>query len=160
MILGKMISEGIISNKINRPDRFMEGNDTSKDVISKLKFISQVRKGEKINVRNMYVQPDGLITKISRTIFNIDNRQNTLNFVENTIQRGFEIIELHKNNDFAYDKTLCANIVSDLNNCKTGLENLKHTYNDDIMFGCKIQTLIEHINAKMQDFCIREDMAN
>jgi hypothetical protein len=52
--------------------------ELNEDVISKLKFLGRVQKGEKINVRHMFVQPDGLATKISRSFINLDSRGNTL----------------------------------------------------------------------------------
>ena len=42
--------------------------ETDKEVISRLKFIGKVQKGEKINVKYMFIQPEGIITRISRTI--------------------------------------------------------------------------------------------
>ena len=54
--------------------------ESDKEVISRLKFIGKIQKGEKINVKYMFVQPKGIATRISRTIINQDNRNNTLNF--------------------------------------------------------------------------------
>ena len=50
-------------------------------IISRLKFIGKVQKGDKINVKYMFIQPDGIFTRISRSLINHDNRNNTLNFV-------------------------------------------------------------------------------
>lgn len=147
---GKIILENLFSksprNIIPYADR-----DNHSDVLSKLKFISKIRKGEKINVKYMFIQPDNITTKISRTLYNVDNRMNTLNFIENTIQRCFEIIILHSNSDRQYDVQLRENIILDLQQAKIGLLNIKETYIDDIMFRCKIDTFIQDIEAKLQD---------
>ena len=55
--------------------------ESDKEVISRLKFIGKVQKGEKINVKYMFIQPEGIATKISRSLINHCNRQNTLNHV-------------------------------------------------------------------------------
>lgn len=149
---GKIILENLFSKSprnIPYADR-----DNHSDVLSKLKFISKIRKGEKINVKYMFIQPDNITTKISRTLYNVDNRMNTLNFIENTIQRSFEIIILHSNSDRQYDIQLRENIISDLANAKTGLLNIKETYIDDIMFRCKIDTFIQEIEAKLGDMLV------
>ena len=51
------------------------------DNISKLKFIGKLKKGDKINIKYMVVQQNNLITKLNRTLYNVDNRTNTLNFI-------------------------------------------------------------------------------
>jgi hypothetical protein len=126
-------------------------SDTHSEVMSKLKFISNIRKGDKINVRYLYIQPDNITTKLSRTLYNVDNRINTLNFIETTIRRGFEVISLHSNSDRTYDVQIRENVIRDLSACKDGLINIKDTYIDDIMFRCKIDTFIQEIDAKLGD---------
>lgn len=143
----------ILENLFSKSTRTMAYSDLDhhSDVMSKLKFISKIRKGEKINVKYMFIQPDNITTKISRTLYNVDNRMNTLNFIETTIRRGFEIIILHSNSDRPYDIQLRENIITDLASAKTGLINIKETYIDDVMFRCKIDTFIQEIDAKLGD---------
>ena len=59
--------------------------ESNKEVISKLKFIGKLQKGEKINVRMLYVQQDGIVTQFLRTFLQ-DNRTKTLGFVQDTIK--------------------------------------------------------------------------
>ena len=73
--------------------------ESDKEVISRLKFISRINGGEKINVRYMFVQQDDIATKISRTLYYKDNRRNALSFIKNTIKRSFEIIKFYKNSN-------------------------------------------------------------
>lgn len=146
---GKIILENLFS-KSTRSMAYSD-MDNHSDVLSKLKFISKIRKGEKINVKYMFIQPDNITTKISRTLYNVDNRMNTLNFIETTIRRGFEIIILHSNSDRPYDIQLRENIITDLASAKSGLINIKETYIDDVMFRCKIDTFIQEIDAKLGD---------
>ena len=72
--------------------------EESQDIITHLKFIGRVRQGEKINVKHLFVQPDGLSTRISRTFINIDSRNNTLSFINNTVKKAVDFINLYKNN--------------------------------------------------------------
>jgi len=126
--------------------------DSLKENLSKLKFISKIQKGDKINVRYLYVQPSGFLTSLSRSFFYQDNRGNTLNFVHNTIYKTFEIIDNleNNNNNNTIEKALGNNITYDLENSKNGLLNLKETYIEDVKFCCDIDTLIQLIDAKIQ----------
>ncbi len=129
--------------------------DDSSEVISRLKFISKIQKGEKINtryVKNPVVQPEGIITSISRSIFNIDNRENTLIFLSTTIKRSFELLTLYSKGDSSFDKSMTHNLLKDLSSCLTGLDNIKATYSPDIMFCCKIDTLFQDISARLSEF--------
>lgn len=143
---GKLILNTMFNKNSNIQN---SDSDTHSEVMSKLKFISKIRKGDKINVRYLYIQPDNITTKLSRTLYNVDNRINTLNFIETTIRRGFEVITLHSNSDRTYDIQVRENVIRDLSSCKEGLINIKETYIDDIMFRCKVDTFIQEIDAKL-----------
>ena len=45
---------------------------------------------------------------------------------------------------------MCANIISDLQNSKSGLNNLKETYTQDVKFVCDLDTLLQTIDARHQ----------
>ena len=125
--------------------------DLDNDVISKLKFIGKIQKGDKINVKNMNVQSDGLMTRFTRGFIYFDNRQNTLTFIHNTVKKSFEIIQHHLNSKQTFDKIIFENMVKDLKDSVKGMENLKDTYMNDIMFCCKLDTLIEEIRARLTE---------
>jgi ribosome-binding ATPase YchF (GTP1/OBG family) len=125
--------------------------ETDNDIISKLKFIGKIGKGEKINVKNMYVQPDSLATKISRSLINFDSRDNAFNFIQNVVKRSFELVNSHLFNKSQTDLIICNNLIKDLKESKNGISNLKETYADDVMFCCKLETLLEEIDTKLID---------
>ena len=106
--------------------------EPDKEVMSRLKFIGKVQKGEKINVKYMFIQPEGIITRISRTIINQDCRENTLNFVRNTITSTFQIINIYSSSTKDSQKHICLNIIQDLKHSTKGITNLKNTYRDDV----------------------------
>jgi len=126
--------------------------DTKQEVTSKLKFIGKLKKGEKINTKHMYVQPDGLGTSFSRTFLYQDNRGNALSLVQETISRAFELLTTYERSKVDSDKVHFDLLVADLRNATIGLANLKVTYIDDTKFCCDMDTLLEHIHAKLVHF--------
>jgi hypothetical protein len=125
--------------------------ESNKEIISRLKFIGRLQKGEKINVRRMFVQQDGYVTAISRALINQDNRNNTLSFVQNIITRAFELVTLYERSEKESDHVMCSNLIKDLHNCKGGLSNLKDTYISDIKFCCDMDTFLQLIDARLTD---------
>jgi hypothetical protein len=126
-------------------------NDDNKEVISRLKLIGKLSKGDKLNVKSMIIQPTGIVTSISRTLFYQDNRTNTLNFVRNTINRVFEIIYTYSNTYKESDIFLCKHLVHDLKLAKNGITNLKETYLNDIKFCCDLDIVLENIESHLLD---------
>lgn len=125
--------------------------DANQEIISKLKFLGKIQKEEKINVRYVFMQPNDLATKLSRTFYNKDNRNNTLSFVKEVIESSFDIIKQYMNSEKKFEKTICQNIVKDLELAKIGIANLKDTYISDIKFNCDIETIIENIDVKITE---------
>ena len=122
------------------------------DIISKLKFISKIKSGEKINVNGMFIQLEGYVTSISRTLLKPESRQNTLSFVQQIVTKSINLITTYISTS-NFEKSLVAkNITNDLIESKQGLLNLKKTYSDDVMFCCNIDSLIEKINIKISEF--------
>ena len=126
-------------------------DSATSEVISKLKFIGKLQKGEKINVKYLYVQPRNWITRLSRTFYSTDNRMNAFNFIEGTINRSFEIITVSRQNRTSTSEKLIDTISIDLREAITGITNFKDTYKDDVMFCCKLDTLIENIMYRIGD---------
>ena len=133
-------------NNIIKINKDMTDN---KEIISRLKFIGRVKKGEKINVKHMYVQPDSFTTKITRTFFTYDNRNNTVSFLLNTLSNGFQIIYLYLNSKRLSERHQAIHILNDIKNTKIGIQNLKVTYCEDTMFCCTLDTLLQDIDAKL-----------
>ena len=125
--------------------------DNNHDTITRLKFLSRIRKG-KINVQNNMLQPDTWITSFSRSLLNADNRQNTLTYVQNSISSGFQLFGLYIKSEKLSEKKLAEQIIKDIANAKNGINNLKHTYTDDTMFCCSIETYLQTIDAKLTEY--------
>ena len=123
---------------------------TNKETISRLKFIGKIEINDKIDLKNMSITHDGLITQISRTVFQ-DNRGKTLVFIQDTINKAFEIIKCYEKSNKNSDKIMCMNVMNDLKGIRGGLRNLKETYVSDIKFCCDIDVLLEMIEAKLSE---------
>lgn len=126
--------------------------DDCQDVISKLKFLSKISKGEKINVNKLMLQTEGLVTSVSRSIWNTDNRNNAITFIQNTISQSITIVFKFAKSERESEKILAKEIIKDLKNSKIGILNLKSAYNDDTMFCCNIDTFVQNIDAKLQEY--------
>lgn len=121
------------------------------ELVPRLKFIAKLNKGDKINVKNMYIQQNNLIDKLSRTLFHVDDRSNTLLFVSDTLRLGLEMLSTYLLSREPYFVSQARNLATDLRAAKKGLLNLKETYADDVMFTCKIDALIEECEARLDD---------
>lgn len=124
--------------------------ETHHEVITRLKFIGLIKKGEKVSVKSLSVQQMSMVTSFMR-MFHQESRETTLDFLTSTINRAFEIIQLGLSNGKPSDKTLCRNLIEDLIKSSTGLLNLQNTYSDDRLFWCHMQTLIQAIEVKLND---------
>jgi hypothetical protein len=123
----------------------------STNIVPLIKFIGKIQKGEKINLRNMQLHQDTIITKFLRSFVYKDTRANTFTFIDGSIKKAFEILNMHVVSDKQIDKTICQNIMRDLRQCQYGMLNVKHTYSDDLMFCCKMDDLVENLIAKISD---------
>jgi len=121
-----------------------EEDDISR-ISSTIKFIGQIGKNEKIDVKNMYLQPNTFITSIIRTLYQLDNRQNTLELIQKTIEQSLEIIRNEKTDELTKN-----NFLVDLEKSKEGIRNLKYTYNNDTMFCCNLESIIQMIDSKFK----------
>jgi hypothetical protein len=126
--------------------------ESNKETISRLKFIGRIQIGDKVNLKSMYIQPDGLITQLLRSI-NQDNRSKTLIFLQDTISKTFEILKCYELSTKLSERIMCNNLILDLKNSKSGLHNLKETYIMDVKFVCDIDTLLQSIDAKLDGEC-------
>ena len=127
------------------------------DIITRLKFIAKIGRNEKINTYHMFIQPDDIMTKFSRTFWNKDTRSRAEQFILSTVHRALTIVEYYidllprlvdRN-----EKELCAttfrNLVHDLEKSRTGIHNLKETYATDQNFECKMESILQLIEAKL-----------
>jgi len=155
----KMFLQRIYMSGLNLADIISlansNGSDSYHEIASRLKFIGKIQKGDKVNTRYMYVQPDTWYTRLIRTVWgSTDNRKTTYEFIEFTVKLGFLILQSDsKTDDFTKqcEKSVLNSIADDLRGACTGMENLKTTYADDLMFCCKIETLIQGVKSRLAE---------
>ena len=123
--------------------------ESNSETISKLKLIGKLQNGDKLNTKYVFIQKDGFLTRLSRWLYWVDNRVNTINFVRNTLYSTFTLITTLKKTNRRYDNLILLNIVEDLESAKLGMVNLKNTYADDIKFCCDIETLLESVEVEL-----------
>ena len=123
--------------------------ESNSETISKLKLIGKLQNGEKLNTKYIFIQKDSFLTRLSRWLYWQDNRQNTINFVRNTIYSTFSMIITLKKSNKSYDNLIILNIIEDLESAKQGMVNLKNTYADDVKFCCDIETLLEAVEVEL-----------
>jgi hypothetical protein len=126
--------------------------NNEQEIVSRLKFIGKIKRGEKINTHHMYVQPTGIMTFVKRTFWDHDNRSNALTFIHDAITRAFELLITHNRSDKAPDKLLANNLIKDLRDATNGLDNIKITYQDDTKFCCDIDTILEFTTARLAEY--------
>lgn len=131
--------------------------ESNQEIVSKLKFIGKIKKGEKVNTRHMYTQPNGLSTSIVRTFIYQDNRGNVLNFCQETISRAFELLITYERSEKNTEQVLFGHLLSDLQLATNGLTNLKFTYIEDTKFCCDMDTLLQIINARLDGYTVKEN---
>ena len=123
----------------------------SQELISRLKFLSRIDRGEKINVPHLFVQNDSWQTTLSRTLWYTDSRQSTQNFIRETILNSFERVELYLKTNNVTKTEIAKNIITDIQASIKGIDNIKFTYKNDAMFSCNLETIKELIVAKLLD---------
>ena len=98
------------------------------------------------------LQTEGIVTAVSRSIWNTDNRQNAISFIQNTINQSITLIFKYAKSERESEQILAKEMVKDLKQSKLGILNLKTAYNGDTMFCCTIDTFVQNIDAKLQEY--------
>lgn len=124
--------------------------ENSEEVISRLKFLGKIQKDERIDVKRVIRQENNFFTTLTRTFIYPDNRHNTMRFINQVIDRSFEILDTYIHNKKA---DMVESLVVDLLNCESGLNNLKYTYRDDTKMCCDIEVLLNKIKTTVKNKC-------
>lgn len=142
---------GVAIDLFRQPFQHDYTNDRHKDVIKKLKFIGKIDSGDRINVNNISTTSStSWFSSIYRSIFK-ESRSKTYQFLNDVIDRSFELITIYQDSRKMSDRITCSHIVEDLHHSIHGLKNLQTTYIEDISFSCDIDTLIGSIYARLAE---------
>ena len=137
-------------NLLLKKDRDLQLSEKNHETITHLKFIGTFQPNEKINIRNMAIENQTVITPLLRLFYG-ESREKTHMFLRNTIDRSFEIINSIMYSERLTDKSIVKNIIKDLMKAITGIKNIQKTYREDKLFACNMENMIEQISAKIQE---------
>lgn len=142
---------GLAIDVFRQPFQKEYSYDRHKDVIKKLKFISKIEVGERINVSSVSTASDSWFGSLYRSFFK-ESRGKTFQFLSEVIDRSFELIILYQDSVKISDRITCAQILDDLLSSIKGLKNVQQTYHEDRNFYCDVDTLIGSIFARLAEF--------
>lgn len=132
----------------------MQTTPSEKLTISKLKFISKIESGKRVNLYDFTLIDDGIINNLMRRFIYHDSRWCTLDFIDKTISSAFEIARKYSRREDIQDKTLVTRIMEDIASSIQGIDNICKTYSDDRKFVSDVHIIRDSIPAMISDFKI------
>lgn len=118
-------------------------NHDFRNVVCQLKFISFVKKRQKINTKHNSVYDNNWYDCIYRSILTPENRLDTVNYIQNTLDDAFKELSIAKNDTQAKIIEVC------LNETKCGIQNLMYTYQEDPFIKGKFESMMIEIENKI-----------
>ena len=130
----------------------MNTEDQIDGTITALKVISMVQKNGRSSVRKgqLTLEADDHLTTLRRWFFK-DSRDHTLMHIKNTINNAIKLSKgiIENKVDTELKDWTVNRLATEMQNCQSGLMNLKTTYNDDPLFKASIDVL----NDRLQEHC-------
>ena len=121
------------------------------NIVSKLKFISKIEQGEKIDTQSLTAFTSSFATRLYRTLFSRgESRDTTFRFINDTVNRAFSLIKQYLLDDSGEkrQKDNINELLNSLDASVIGLKHLSDTYHNDRMYVSLLDTLINSINSK------------
>lgn len=113
-------------------------------ILSGLKFLSKLKKGEKIMVKTMTIQQSDFMSSVYRS-FTGETRQDTFDFVFELWSEAVKLILSETTSD-EYKKIL----LCDLQESRKGTHSLLSTYETDRHFCSKLESLISTVEIQVR----------
>jgi len=127
----------------------MDGTEkTIQDILSKLKFVSKIQKGYKVNVKELSFNNNNFLEWIKRKWYG-ETKEDTLKFVEDLYDLSFKTIINFKKRDELFYRNMSNNILNALQDSKEGIHSLIETYKEDVMFVSRIEALESTLDTKI-----------
>ncbi len=130
----------------------VDGSERSvQDIVSKLKFISKIREGEKLDVKSLTLG-EGFKDSVYRTfVARNESRYTTLEFIRMIVHEAFDLASKYLQKEEKFFKDIGKMVITSLNECKSGLLNLIKTYSEDRMYISRLETLMTTLETKTID---------
>lgn len=131
---------------------------TIDQILTNLKIISKIKKGEKIiTTNNMIMEIDNRYFQWARRWWEQNSRISTVDFFNKILERAFQIIDDTYNNkdkeNYYFNEEnsrILQKFSLELNNSCQGLNNLKETYTDDETVKSQLDIMTEKINIRIE----------
>lgn len=132
----------------------MNTDDLVDNLITNMKVIGMVQRGEKLCVRKgqLCKDTDDHFQFVRRWVYK-DSRETILMHVRNTILNAIKLTKALLKGDIASDMKDWSlfRISEELKACEIGLQNLKTTYMDDSIMYASLDTLISRLRASYEE---------
>jgi hypothetical protein len=130
------------------------------NVISKLIFISKVKKGEKLNIKNLFVRDNNdILQRFLRTIRNnilwedSESKQSTINFLSSVTDEALNLVSIYRQNpNNEFNNNIADMIVDNIKKALQGMESIVHTYKDDRLYSSQIETMLNTLNLRLKAY--------
>lgn len=117
---------------------------TLNDLLVKLKILSMIERGKKINMGTMtFVDSSSWWGSFTRSLSG-EGRKGLMLHLNQIVQQAISSIDEYKNTEF------CALIVNNLAQSKIGIQNLSCTYQDDPSVVAQINICLSNIDIQLE----------
>lgn len=128
------------------------GEGNFRDILGKLKFISKIQEGEKIDLASLSLMENCTTTRLYRTfIGRNESRQKALEFFQQTIKDAFNLASRHLQTRGSFHRRLGEMLIQGLEECKTGIVHHSLTYSDDKLFIADSEALLDLLKAELDE---------
>jgi hypothetical protein len=149
IVSSEIVSSDIVSPDIVSSDIVTPGPDiAAQDVLSRLRFISRIQPGEKIEVESLRVHIHSWGNNLKRW-WQSEGREYSLEFVRRAIVDAIIIIE-----DFLYHsdklyRQVGELVLATLKDSRAGLYAFARTYESDRMYVARVETLRDMVTLRV-----------
>jgi len=130
-------------------------------VVSKLIFLSKIQKGEKINIKDLFVRDnDSVLQRLFRSLRNystymsgsdiVESKEATLEFIDLTVNAAITLILSYSKSTNEFHKRIIAIITEHLEQAKKGINNSINTYSNDRRFISQAIAVIKTLEARLE----------
>ena len=140
-------------------------NEITDTILVNLKIISKINANDKLKVSNnsTSIEKESLMTWLSRW-YNGDSREKTISFIKTVVTDAINITNdimnstyinnktkrtVYEENEFTKSLNTLFLVKNEMENCKTGILNLKKTYEMDIQIISQLEVIINKIDIHL-----------
>ena len=140
-------------------------NEITDTILVNLKIISKINANDKLKVSNnsTSIEKDGLMSWLSRW-YNGDSREKTITFIKTVVTDAINITNdimnstyinkkmkrtVYEENEFTKSLNTLFLVKNEMENCKSGILNLKKTYEMDIQIISQLEVIISKIDVHL-----------